>query len=301
MTLVIESFFTVWVFIELSTLVFLFILNIDTSSIKGSRLKYFVIQALASILIIIFFRLFIRNEYFIHSKDTLITLILAWKTGMAPVHNWFINLIIDVSWDRFFLISTLIKITPFFLISFFLSYFRYLVILVRAAIPVLAGVRQACFKKIIGLSSIFTSSWVLRAILVGGVLWVASFITYGLLLLLFCKLNRAAPIKELDIGVVKESNLDSVTIFLSLLRLRGVPPFSGFFLKLFIITRLLKRGVIYFRLILLLVSSFSIYIYLKLLFKYISIINLMYSTKIGSSEIFSLVVLNFVSALVILY
>lgn len=300
MTLVVERFFILWVFIELSTLVFLFILNTDTSSTNGSRLKYFVIQALASILMIVFFRLFITEEYFTNSKEIIITLILSWKTGMAPVHSWFINIIMDISWDRFFLMSTLIKITPFFLMSTFLRHLSYFVILIRISIPVLAGVTQGCFKKIMGLSSIFTSGWVLRAILLGGTLWVVAFFTYSLLLLLFCRLTRTTPAKELDMGVVKDTNLDSVITFLILLRLSGVPPFSGFFLKLFILVGLLKRGMVYFSLALLLVSSMSIYIYLKLLFKYISIISLRYSPKIRANESLTLVILNFVRALAIL-
>ena len=273
LTLSLNRILLVWVFIEITTLAFLFLITSDYCSVNSIGLKYFITQSLASIIVVI---IIVGGFNIINDliKNMLIIVVLSWKVGIAPFHYWFLNVIIDTSWFIFIVISTLIKVAPFYIITIFPSNLIYFISIIRVAIPALSGVSQHCLKKILGVSSIFTSGWVVLAISSNNGVWVIIFVMYSIILMVFCKILNNLTDTGLDMGLLSCTGPIVYLIFLTLLRLSGIPPFRGFFIKLYVLSILLQERLLIVSFLIVISSSLTIYIYLKFIFKYMSIITL---------------------------
>nr|YP_010757245.1 NADH dehydrogenase subunit 2 [Ergasilus tumidus]WEU66997.1 NADH dehydrogenase subunit 2 [Ergasilus tumidus] len=291
------GFYILWVLMEISTLVFIFISASRAKESGVISLKYFVTQSFISMVLIINFMLLSSNQdswaYLLYS------VLVSWKLGLPPFHSWFLNLITDSSWFTFFLMSTAMKIIPLFLMTIFLTPMSIFTALVSVAAPALSGVSSLSLKKIMGLSSMFTTGWVIVSMAVNNSGWALIFTIYSMMLVMFCILMSAKPEKSLDSSVVT-CIADAYIVFMVLLSMSGIPPFAGFFIKLYVITGLLDMGLFYLSAILVLISSLSVYMYIKTSFKYMSMLGAsLTSEKPMNNSLASLTTLNLFSGILI--
>lgn len=296
--LTINSFLIIWVLIEILTLRFIFYMSSCSNNFNNFRLKYYITQSLVSVLLIINFILW-SNDLILR-KNLFMILLIIWKLGMPPFHGWFINLIIDTDWWGFMLISSVIKVVPLFLTSIFFSNLSVLFRILGIFVSGISGASQVCLKKIIGYSSIFTSGWVILCIIINNFGWVYVFMVYFSILVFFCRNLRYSSSSEVDSRIFNNSLHLNQIVFLTILRLRGVPPFSGFFIKAYVICGIVIQKELILSLVILIVSSIRIYIYIKTTFKYISLTSVRFSFKnFFTKENFSVFFVNIFSGILL--
>nr|YP_010039705.1 NADH dehydrogenase subunit 2 [Sinergasilus undulatus]QOY46115.1 NADH dehydrogenase subunit 2 [Sinergasilus undulatus] len=293
-----SNFLVIWVLMEITTLVFIFIMSADRFTAGVLSLKYFITQSFISMLLVISFLLIADNLYWF--KEMLMSSLILWKLGVPPFQNWFMNMIMDSSWFVFFLISTLMKAIPFLLLSMYYSHITLLVSLLSVLAPAVSGVSQVCLKKIMGTSSMFTSGWVMFSMLSSSLSWLFVFILYSMLLLVFCLNMYPSSMTASDMSYFLTTSESFLAMFV-LFSLSGIPPMSGFFMKIYILMSILSDGYVSLSIMIVLVSSLSVYMYIKTIFKYMTLSTLNQAAFSLKPSFMSLIVLLNMFSAIILY
>ena len=225
-------------------------------------LKYFFIQSLASIFLlvrILFINLILLNNFYV---EFFIIGSILWKMGAPPFHLWLVNLMIDLEWFIFFVISSLQKVLPLYILRkiplIFLDILIILSLLVRLSLSLI----QSRVKKILIISSIFTGAWIFAALIFLKFFWVVILFVYSVMLLRCIVVFIKNKTSHKSRGVVFSITLiEKLTMFIILIAVAGLPPLTGFYLKLVVICGVINLGNIIIASALLFSSVLIIYIY----------------------------------------
>ena len=240
-----SSWFGAWVGLELNLLSFIPLISTKNNQYSSeAALKYFLIQALGSSIIILAasFTLTVINP----AKPLMIIALLL-KSGAAPFHFWFPRVIEGLQWPSAIVLITIQKIAPMSLLSYLVAENIYPVfwaaIILSALVGAVGGLNQTLLRKIIAYSSINHIAWILSAILIRETSWLVYFAFYSLVstsvALLFFH-QEAFHISHIVNHTGHLSHLKLLT-FISLLSLGGLPPFTGFIPKWIIIQEVIMR------------------------------------------------------------
>jgi NADH-quinone oxidoreductase subunit N len=182
------------------------------------------------------------------------------KLGIAPFHFWIINVYSNLTDRTFFLLSLIPKITLFFIIlnltlifgtttAHNISYIYIVIALSCFLIGSFLALEQVLVKNFLVCSSIVNSGYILINFSDINLLSSVSFVFYlGIyiftMFLILCILYNTHIFsnKHTSLSYLYEFNFFPVTIkiYLSILILSliGLPPFGGFFAKLFLLETL---------------------------------------------------------------
>ena len=263
-----SSWFGAWVGLELNLLSFIPLISSKNNQYSSeSALKYFLIQALGSSIIILSASFFLISLY--SARILLITSLLL-KAGAAPFHFWFPRVIEGLNWPQAVTLITIQKIAPISLISYTISYSpSFLItssILLSALVGAVGGLNQTFLRKIIAYSSINHIAWILSAIILRETRWIIYFIIYSLvsssLAFLFFR-SQSFHISHI-MNNSPHSQTKKILTFASLLSLGGLPPFTGFIAKWFIIQELAFNQIFITLLVLLSRALVTLFYYLRI-------------------------------------
>ena len=233
-----NSWFTRWIGLELNLLSFIPIVSSKHNSYSSeAALKYFLVQALGSTIILI------GATSLIIWKEPSIALILAsllLKIGAAPAHFWFPTVIQGLSWIQCLTLTTAQKVAPIVLASYTITNMSTLLIILVASISSrvvgsLGGLNQTLLRKILAYSSINHMAWILAAISIRIDTWIQYILIYSLVslsLIAILNFNQTFHFKQISTIPYPGAKMLS---FLTLLSLGGLPPLIGFVPKLIII------------------------------------------------------------------
>ena len=221
--------FRQWVCLEMNMLCFIPIL------VRGLReqailtgVKYFISQRLASMVFII--RILLTNR--IIFVDAFIRLALIFKLGVPPFHSWLISVLTRIGYSRIFMLFTIQKFIPLFIISqiIFIELWLWVLILRLLGVILMTLNNIGSFYLLLILSGALNTIWMLRRVSKGGS-WVGFLLTYRVVLgALIFGLAKTSVIKVNDV-----TGLDwrrASIIRFHLLNLGGLPPLVGFLVKL---------------------------------------------------------------------
>lgn len=300
-----DSWFGAWVGLELNLLSFIPLISSRRNRYRSeSILKYFLVQVLASI-IIIFSSLFIL---IIVNLKIVFSLSLILKLGAAPFHFWFPQVIEGLNWIQVLILITFQKVGPMILLSY-LVYDKWRLIMiftsavVSAVVGATGGLNQLYLRKIIAFSSINHISWIFFAIILREYCWLLYFRIYCLLSFLVVVnfylqqayhfshlINRRFPLIPKIISII------------SLFSLGGLPPFLGFIPKWFIIQEIITSNYFYPLIVLLICRLVTLYFYIRLRISFLTLI-FPFSSWIlkdyeGEVVINGIIVMNFLGLLI---
>lgn len=260
--------FSAWAGLELNLISFIpLIISSKKKYSSEAALKYFLVQALGSS-IIIFSRSLLLFSYHIFSY--LLTLALLLKLGAAPFHFWFPQVIEGIMWPQAIILITIQKAAPLFLISYTSlstrnSIILYLRRIFSALIGSIGGLNQISLRKILAFSSINHLAWIIRALIIRENVLLNYFIIY-------CFISSSVALIFYwgqvfffnQLANSKFPNLLKILSIISILSLGGLPPFTGFIPKWYIIQELTTFNS--FILLRVLISSalLTLYFYLRL-------------------------------------
>lgn len=263
-----SSWFISWLGLELNLLSFIPFIFSEKNSYSSERaLKYFLIQAIGSAVILIRATTLILNQAF---PEKLILLSLLLKIGAAPLHFWLPAIIQGLSWGGCLVLITLQKIAPIGILLYTLSSSASGLwvgaSILSAVLGGLGGLNQTLLRKILAYSSIRHIGWMLAALSFDTRQWKFYLIVYSFTSLsLVLVLNNTQIYHTTQLLSLRNSPINIVGVFLTLFSLGGLPPLLGFLPKLRVISELRWHGSFIWLFILTISSLITLYFYTRLL------------------------------------
>lgn len=292
-----NSWITAWIGLEINLIriIPLFLAHSNRKSTEAA-IKYFIVQAFASIFLIFFSSLRLSSSliFFAQNLTRVVLISLIIKSGIAPFHFWFPQVIYISSWFMGFMILVWQKIAPFVLISYFNDKILVtLAIFMSAIVGGLGGLITLNIKLIITYSSIIHSRWILILTSIDLILWVNYFFIYSTLSAVVILISY-----KLSLNIIKDiysspQNLSIKIIFsINFLSLGGLPPFLGFYAKASAIIISINYFSAWLLLSLIFLSLVSLFYYIKIMYNFsinnVAQINIFLNKKIINRSLFSL-------------
>nr|YP_010022537.1 NADH dehydrogenase subunit 2 [Calliphora sinensis]QOP39385.1 NADH dehydrogenase subunit 2 [Calliphora sinensis] len=265
-----NSWLSAWMGLEINLLAFIPLMSDNKLMSTESSLKYFLTQALASSVFLFAVILFLLNSSKTNSNyfmEMMIFSSLLLKSGSAPFHFWFPNVMEGLSWSNALILMTWQKIAPLMLISYII--FKPLImtsIILSSLIGALGGLNQTSLRKLMAYSSINHLGWMLAAMYNSNLLWLTYFMFYSFLtfaMIFMFNMFKASHINQL-FSLFFHSKIMKFFLFFNLLSLGGLPPFLGFFPKWIVIQSLTINNQLFLLTFMVLMTLITLYFYMRL-------------------------------------
>nr|AEZ35029.1 NADH dehydrogenase subunit 2 [Amiota aculeata] len=268
-----NSWLGAWMGLEINLLSFIPLMS-DNSNLMSteSSLKYFLTQALAStVLLFSIILLMLKNNMTTEYNYMFIQMImlssLLLKSGAAPFHFWFPNLMEGLTWMNALILMTWQKIAPLMLISYLnIKELLMISIILSVIIGALGGLNQTSLRKLMAFSSINHLGWMLSALNISELMWLLYFSFYSFLsitLTFMFNMFKSYHLNQL-FTVYFNSKILKFTLFMNFLSLGGLPPFLGFFPKWIVIQQLSFNGQLFLLIILMISTLVTLFFYLRI-------------------------------------
>nr|UCC42431.1 NADH dehydrogenase subunit 2 [Myzus persicae] len=259
-----SNWLSMWMGLELNLFSIIPILNFKSSiySIEAT-MKYFLIQAFASILLLIF--LINKNFMFMNNDNMLIMMPLLMKLSLMPFHLWLPSMMEGLNWFSCLLMMTWQKITPMIMISYLNINKNMIFLIALISMNSIFGLNQNSMRKILAMSSINNSTWMLFAILMNEKLWVNYFLIYSMLNFLIIKMLNNYNINY--INQMKFFNLNfffKLNMLMLIFSIMGLPPMLGFIMKWMLIKTLIYNNMYFIMMMLIMLTILNLFFYIKM-------------------------------------
>nr|YP_192888.1 NADH dehydrogenase subunit 2 [Gryllotalpa orientalis]AAT64919.1 NADH dehydrogenase subunit 2 [Gryllotalpa orientalis] len=244
-----SSWFSAWIALEINLLSFIPLIS-NTSNVLSSEaaLKYFLTQAMASAVLLLFilfnqmsinFMPFMTNP---HYCNLLLSSPLLLKLGAAPFHFWFPSIMEGLDWFSCFILMTWQKIAPMIILFNILTMVSFFLMVMTSSVMVgsWGGLNQISLRKLMAYSSITHIGWMLAAMAynINILVSLSSYMLYP------NSSNNSCLLEKKSFPILKQmffSSLNptfSIIMFSGILSLGGLPPFLGFLPKWLVIQSL---------------------------------------------------------------
>nr|YP_009034402.1 NADH dehydrogenase subunit 2 [Dactyloptena orientalis]BAO84733.1 NADH dehydrogenase subunit 2 [Dactyloptena orientalis] len=238
--------------------------------------KYFLTQATAAAMLLFAST---TNAWFTgqweisqmtHPLPTMmITMALALKIGLAPLHTWLPEVLQGLSLTTALILSTWQKLAPFILLLQVNPTNPTILITMGVASTIIGGwggLNQTQLRKLLAYSSIAHLGWMVLVMQFSpslSLLTLTIYFTMTFSAFLTFKLNNSTNINSLAISWAKAPVVTALTP-LVLLSLAGLPPLTGFMPKWLILQELTKQSLAPVATLVALSALLSLYFYLRL-------------------------------------
>nr|ABG02959.1 NADH dehydrogenase subunit 2 [Percina kathae]AFN88668.1 NADH dehydrogenase subunit 2 [Percina kathae] len=200
---------------------------------------------------------------------TLITLALALKIGLAPVHSWLPEVLQGLDLTTGLILSTWQKLAPFALLLQIQPANSTILIAFGLASTLVGGwggLNQTQLRKILAYSSIAHLGWMILVLQFSPSLTLLTLLTYFIMTIstfLVFKLSKSTNINMLATSWTKAPALTALAP-LVLLSLGGLPPLTGFMPKWLILQELAKQDLALTATLAAMTALLSLYFYLRI-------------------------------------
>nr|QLY89460.1 NADH dehydrogenase subunit 2 [Pseudocollinella humida] len=302
------SWLGAWMGLEINLLSFIPLMS-DNNNLMSTEasLKYFLTQALASaVLLFAIILLLLENNILMNINNSYSSMIilssLLLKSGTAPFHFWFPNVMEGLSWINSLILMTWQKIAPLMLISYLnIKSIILTCAIISVVVGSLGGLNQTSLRKLMSFSSINHLGWMLSAMYISEVMWLMYFLFYSFLSfsLIFLFNNfKLYHINQL-FSLFFKSKIMKFSMLLNLLSLGGLPPFLGFLPKWMVIQSAVMNNQLFLMTILTVMTLITLYFYLRLCYSAFMLnyyeLNTNYSMMYKKTSMNSYLIMSFIS------
>nr|QXG19308.1 NADH dehydrogenase subunit 2 [Drosophila lowei] len=268
-----NSWLGAWMGLEINLLSFIPLLS-DNNNLTSTEasLKYFLTQALAStVLLFSSIILMLKNNMNIEINESFTSMIimsaLLLKSGAAPFHFWFPNMMEGLTWMNALMLMTWQKIAPLMLISYLdIKNLLLISVILSVIIGALGGLNQTSLRKLMAFSSINHLGWMLMSLMISESVWLIYFMFYcflSFILIFMFNIFKLFHLNQLFSWFVNSKVL-KFTLLMNFLSLGGLPPFLGFLPKWLVIQQLTFCNQ-YFTLTIMMMSTLiTLFFYLRI-------------------------------------
>lgn len=269
------SWFGAWIGLEINLISFIPLMITHRNILRSeASLKYFLVQALASSILLFSVIIIHLNDIILTSNQFILLIILCssllLKIGAAPLHFWFPGTMEGLTWRNCFILITWQKIAPLILLSYIFNPPSFILLIIISSILIgsLGGLNQTSLRKLIAYSSINHIGWILAAIITGENIWIIYFLFYSFLSGSIIFILHSFQIFHINQRFVILTNnpMLKFLLFTLLLSLGGLPPFLGFLPKWLIIHELIIIGQPFITTIIVITTLITLLYYLRLTF-----------------------------------
>nr|AHA81855.1 NADH dehydrogenase subunit 2 [Etheostoma spectabile spectabile]AHA81857.1 NADH dehydrogenase subunit 2 [Etheostoma spectabile spectabile] len=238
--------------------------------------KYFLTQATAAAMILFASttNAWLTGQWDIQQMShplpiTVVTLALALKIGLAPVHSWLPEVLQGLDLVTGLVLSTWQKLAPFALLLQLQPANSAILVALGLASTLVGGwggLNQTQLRKILAYSSIAHLGWMILILQFSPSLTLLTLLTYFVMTLstfLVFKLNKSTSINMLATSWTKAPVLTALAPLI-LLSLGGLPPLTGFMPKWLILQELAKQDLAPTATLAAMSALLSLYFYLRL-------------------------------------
>nr|YP_009992945.1 NADH dehydrogenase subunit 2 [Zeugodacus cilifer]QNO34155.1 NADH dehydrogenase subunit 2 [Zeugodacus cilifer] len=269
-----NSWLGAWMGLEINLLSFIPLMNSNNLMSTEASLKYFLTQAMASAVLLFAIMMGYLNNYPIMEENSvysnlIMTSSLLLKSGAAPFHFWFPNVMEGLSWMNALTLMTWQKIAPLMLISYIAqSSFLIIAIIMSTIAGSLGGLNQTSLRKLMAFSSINHLSWMLAAMQANESMWMIYFSFYSFLSISLTFMFNNFKMYHINqlFNSFFNSKIMKFLLFLNLLSLGGLPPFIGFMPKWLVIQLLVMKTQYMLMTIMTVMTLITLFFYLRLCF-----------------------------------
>lgn len=233
-----NNIFIIWIFIEFNLIFYIPLYNKINFSLSNSIIKYFIIQRISRRIFLFFLLINNNNINLFNLPLNIILLISIWiKIGFFPFRSWYFQISENLEWFIWFILNTLQKIIPLWVISINIIQIKYLIFIlwINRIFRIIEIWNQISIRWIINSSSLNHFSWIILNITSKTNYWETYFFIYFIIsLILYIILINNNWNSILRIFNNKNRYLN-ILFSLNIINIIGLPPFLGFFPKLIII------------------------------------------------------------------
>nr|AAF77265.1 NADH dehydrogenase subunit 2 [Drosophila mauritiana]AAF77460.1 NADH dehydrogenase subunit 2 [Drosophila simulans]AAF77473.1 NADH dehydrogenase subunit 2 [Drosophila simulans]AAF77486.1 NADH dehydrogenase subunit 2 [Drosophila simulans]AAF77499.1 NADH dehydrogenase subunit 2 [Drosophila simulans] len=268
-----NSWLGAWMGLEINLLSFIPLLS-DNNNLMSTEasLKYFLTQALASTVllfssILLMLKNNLNNEINESFTSMIIMSALLLKSGAAPFHFWFPNMMEGLTWMNALVLMTWQKIAPLMLISYLnIKYLLLISVILSVIIGAIGGLNQTSLRKLMAFSSINHLGWMLSSLMISESIWLIYFFFYSFLsfvLTFMFNIFKLFHLNQLFSWFVN-SKILKFTLFMNFLSLGGLPPFLGFLPKWLVIQQLTLCNQYFLLLLMMMSTLITLFFYLRI-------------------------------------
>nr|ABN72891.1 NADH dehydrogenase subunit 2 [Drosophila microlabis] len=269
-----NSWLGAWMGLEINLLSFIPLMSDSSNNSMSteSSLKYFLTQALAStVLLFSSIILMLNNNLNMEICNSFISVIilstLLMKSGAAPFHFWFPNMMEGLTWMNALMLMTLQKIAPLTLISYLnANNFLMVSVILSVIIGAIGGLNQTSLRKLMAFSSINHLGWMLNSLMISESIWLIYFIFYSFMtfiLIFMFNMHKMFHLNQLFSWFMVSKSF-KFTLFFNFLSLGGLPPFLGFLPKWLVIQQLTFCSQYSMLMILMMSTLITLFFYLRI-------------------------------------
>nr|QID48494.1 NADH dehydrogenase subunit 2 [Bolivaritettix lativertex] len=260
----------VWMGLEINLLSYIPLITYNKNkNINFSGIKYFIIQSMASIVLImsiisITINDSMNNNYMI----SIMSISILTKIGAAPMHFWFPEIMEQLDWNNCMLLMTWQKIAPMIILSYITPNVNLmnLFIMASAIVGAILGLNQISLRLILAYSSINHIAWMISALNYNLMIWWSYFLIYSLMTILIVASFKSHNIFSINEAFLSKNynKINKINLMMIMLSLGGMPPLLGFLPKWLLIQEMMINFSYLTLFVLIISSSVTLYFYLKL-------------------------------------
>nr|YP_009711665.1 NADH dehydrogenase subunit 2 [Dasypogon diadema]AYW52654.1 NADH dehydrogenase subunit 2 [Dasypogon diadema] len=269
-----NSWLAAWMGLEINLLAFIPLMS-NTNNLMSSEssLKYFLTQALASLILLLAIILYMMKIQINNDMSSLPEMMmfssLLMKSGSAPFHFWFPSVMEGLSWTNALLLMTWQKIAPLMMMSYLnIKSLMIMTIVMSVMVGSLGGLNQTSLRKLMAFSSINHLGWMITAMYFSESMWLIYFSIYTILsinIIMFFNMFKMLHMNQLFSNFFNSKSLKFI-LFTNLLSLGGLPPFLGFLPKWMVIQSLTINNQLMLMIMITTLTLVTLFFYIRLCF-----------------------------------
>nr|YP_006234089.1 NADH dehydrogenase subunit 2 [Extatosoma tiaratum]BAM10916.1 NADH dehydrogenase subunit 2 [Extatosoma tiaratum] len=277
-----NSWFTVWMGMEINMMAFLpLIMNQKNMTSKESALTYFLVQTIASMLMLMSIIIMMTNKMIINNTYNLIGELLLMsslmiKSGISPFHMWMPKMMEGMDWNKCLILMTWQKITPMMMLSlvFKMNFIITSAMMLSIIVGSIGGLNQTSLRKLMAYSSINNNGWMLAAMMTSENMWMLYFSMYSLMMTLMTMSMMMHKIHHMNqLMSMNESTYKKFMLLINILSISGLPPMMGFLPKWMVIQSSLNLNELMIMGMMVMLTLITIYYYMRMMYTMMMLTN----------------------------
>nr|YP_004021852.1 NADH dehydrogenase subunit 2 [Ramulus irregulariterdentatus]BAJ24478.1 NADH dehydrogenase subunit 2 [Ramulus irregulariterdentatus] len=276
-----NSWFLVWMGMEMNIMSFIpMILKQNNLNSKEASLTYFMVQTIASMLLMMSFIMMMLNinkNNMNNTGEMLLTSSIMMKGGISPFHFWLPKMMEGINWISCTILMTWQKIIPMMLLSNMMkiNMITITAMIMSIIIGAIGGLNQTSLRKLMAYSSISNSGWMLLAMMISETMWLTYFAFYMLMTITFTLMVNKHKIYHMNqLMSMNETTLIKFMLMLNMLSISGLPPMMGFLPKWMIIQSTMSSMQITIMTVMVMLTLVTIFYYLRIMFSALMMSNI---------------------------
>nr|YP_009680611.1 NADH dehydrogenase subunit 2 [Monodontina vondembuschiana]QDH07411.1 NADH dehydrogenase subunit 2 [Monodontina vondembuschiana] len=277
-----SNWLTTWMGLEINMLGFIPLMYLkETPNESETAVKYLIPQSLGSTIFIVS----ALTSSYLAELQPMMSMAMCLKLGAAPFHYWFPSVMAGLPLLPAFILLTWQKIAPIFAINSTspdISNSTMLIASISALWGGIGGLNQTDIRSLLTYSSIAHTGWMLAAINSNSPT-LAIYVTAYILIntSIYVSLTSTAMKMHKQLFSAKSPH-NSLLLATSILSLGGLPPLTGFVMKLLVIN--FTQASMLIILTLILGALISLFFYLSVTFSPLLELGKLHTIKLDSSK-----------------